>query len=143
MVILIDKYIIMNRKTSLIIKIFIFNICILIILFIWAINTFSYQSYFYIHSKVIKFNSYYVIEVLIKEEEVNQIKSNNKLLIGNKEYHYEIIKVDDNIVYQDNNNYFKINLFVSSLDKKYQINNYHLNIKIPTYNKKIINYLVE
>jgi len=140
---MIDTYIIMNRKTNLIIKLFIFNICILILLFIWGINTFTYQSYFHIHSKIIKFNSYYLVEVLIKEEEVNQIKNTNKLLIGNKEYNYEIKKIDNNIIYKNNTNYFKIYLNVNSLDEKYQINNYHINIKIPKYNKKIINYLVE
>ena len=140
---MIDTYIIMNRKTNLIIKLFIFNICILIMLFIWMINTFTYKSYFHIHSKIIKFNSYYLLEVLINEEEVNQIKNKDKLLIGEKVYYYKIDKIDNNILYKNNTNYFKVYLNVDSLDKKYQINNYHINIKIPKYNKKIINYLVE
>lgn len=140
---MIDTYIIMNRKTNLIIKLFIFNICLLITVFIWGINTFTYQIYFHIHSKIIKFNSYYLLEVLIKEEEVNQIKNTNKLLIGTKEYYYQIDKIDDNIIYKNNTNYFKIYLNVTSLEEKYLINNYHVDIKIPATNKKIINYLIE
>lgn len=140
---MIDGYIIMNRRTSLIIKMFVLNISIIIILVIWGINTFYYQSYFQIHSKLINFNSYYLLEVLVPEKEVNQITKENVLLIGNKTYNYNIYKVSDNIVYKDNINYIKLYLDVSCLEDKYKINNYRLNIKIPRENKKIINYFIE
>lgn len=140
---MIDSYIIMNRKTNLIIKIFIFNICIIIFLIIWGINTFYYQSYFHIHSKLLNFNSCYLLEVLIPEKEVNQIIERNELLIGEKNYNYIISEISDNIVYQDNINYFKLYLEVIGLEDYYKINNYRLDIKIPKENKKIINYFIE
>ena len=87
---MIDGYIIMNRRTNLIIKMFVFNISIIIILVIWGVNTFYYQSYFHIHSKLINFNSYYLLEVLIPEKEVNQIINKNVLLIGDQVYNYSV-----------------------------------------------------
>ena len=140
---MIDGYIIMNRKTNLIIKMFVFNISIIIILVIWGINTFYYQSYFHIHSKLINFNSYYLLEVLIPEKEVNQITKENVLLIGDKVYNYSVYKIDDSIIYRDNINYIKLYLDVYDLEEKYMINNYRLDIKIPKENKKIINYFIE
>lgn len=140
---MIDGYIIMNRKTNLIIKMFVLNISIIIILVIWGVNTFYYQSYFHIHSKLINFNSYYLLEVLIPEEEVNQITEGNVLLIGDKVYNYSVYNISDSITYQDNVNYIKLYLDVYCLDEKYRINNYRLDIKIPKENKKIINYFIE
>lgn len=140
---MIDGYIIMNRRTNLIIKMFVFNISIIIILVIWGVNTFYYQSYFHIHSKLINFNSYYLLEVLIPEKEVNQIINKNVLLIGDQVYNYSVYQVSNNIVYRDNINYIKLYLDVFYLEEKYKINNYQIEIKIPAYNKKIINYFIE
>lgn len=140
---MIDGYIIMNRRTDLIIKMFVFNISIIIILVIWGVNTFYYQSYFHIHSKLINFNSYYLLEVLIPEKEVNQIINKNVLLIGDQVYNYSVYQVSNNIVYRDNINYIKLYLDVFYLEEKYKINNYQIEIKIPAYNKKIINYFIE
>ena len=140
---MIDSYIIMNRSTNLIIKVLIFNICIIMFLVIWGINTFEYQSYFHIHSKLLKFNSYYLLEVLIPEKEVNQIAKENELLIGDKIYNYNLYDVSDYIVYQDNINYRKLYLEVLDLEDNYKINNYRLDIKIPKERKKIINYFIE
>jgi len=138
---MIDSYIILNRKTNTIIKIFILNIIIITVLFIWGINKFEYKSFFHIHSKIINFNSYFVLELLIPVKEVNQIKEQNRLFIGNKEYYYNIKKIEDNIIYQNNTNYQTIYLEIKNLDKKYLIDNYHIDIKIPKSSKKLIEYL--
>ena len=138
---MIDSYIILNRKTNTIIKILILNIIIIAVLFIWGINRFDYQSFFHIHSKIINFNSYFVLELLIPVKEVNQIKEQNRLFIGTKEYYYNIKEIDNNIIYQNNTNYQKIYLEVKKLDQKYLINNYHVDIKIPKSPKKLIEYL--
>ena len=118
---MIDSYIIMNRKTDLIIKVFVFNICLIVILVIWGINTLNYQSYFQIHSKILNFNSYYLMEVLIPVKEINQVINKNKLLIGGKNYNYVVYEISDDIVYQDNINYRKLYLEVINLDEKYII----------------------
>ena len=140
---MIDSYIIINRKTNLIIKCFVFNICVIMILIVWGINTFEYQSYFHIHSKILNFNSYYLMEVLIPEKEVNQIIKKKKLLIGNKEYTYHVDEVSDDIIYKNNINYKKMYLEVFKLDDIYKFNNYRLEIKVPKEKKKILDYLLE
>ena len=140
---MIDSYIILNRKVSPIIKIFILNIYIILVLLIWGINTLNYQNFFHIHSKVTKLNSYYVLEVLIPVKEVNQIIKQNTLIIGENKYNYKIYKIEDNIIYENNNNYQKIYLDVINLNDEYLINNYRIEIKIPSENKSIIKFLVE
>lgn len=140
---MIDGYIILNRKTKLIMNLFIFNIGVIIVFIIWAINTFYYQSYFHIHSKILNLNSYYLLEVLIPEKEVNQIIKENKLLIGERGYTYSVFDISDDIIYQNNTNYFQMYLEVYELDEVYKVNNYRLEIKIPKERKKIINYFIE
>lgn len=140
---MIDSYIILNRKPSLIIKIFIFNISIILVLLIWGINTLKYQNFFTFHSKIIYLNSYYVIEVLIPEKEVNQIINNNILLINDKKYNYSVYKIEKEITYKENTNYQKMYLKINNLEEKYLINNYRIDIKIPKNNKKIIEYIKE
>ena len=129
---MIDSYIILNRKISPIIKFFLLNICIISVLFIWGINNLSYKNFFHIHSKVTNFNSYYTLEILIPVKEVGQIKKQNNLFIGTKKYSYSIYKIEDNITYKNNTKYQKIYLKVTNLDKHYLINNYRLDIKIPS-----------
>lgn len=140
---MIDSYIIINRKTSPIIKFFLFNICIIIVLIIWGINTLEYKSFIHIHSKITNFNSYYVLEVLVPVKEVNQIIKQNNLYIGDKLYIYNIYDIEKNIIYKDDINYQTLYLEVKNLEKDYLINNYRLNIKIPKSKKTIIKYIIE
>lgn len=140
---MIDGYIIMNRKSNLIIKVFIFNICIVIILVIWGINTFEYQKKLKFHSRISNFNSYYLLEVLVPIKEVSQVIKENKLLIDDISYDYEINDIDEVLIVEKNVNYQKIYLLVNDLDNTYKINNLILDIKIPVSKKKIIKYFIE
>ena len=140
---MIDSYLIENRKTTPIIKLFLFNICLIIGFLIWGINTYPYKSFFHIHSKITNFNSYYVLEVLIPVKEVNQIINQNYLFIESKIYYYKLISKENNIIYKNNQNYQKIYLEIYNLDEKYLINNYQLEITIPKETKTIIKYLIE
>lgn len=140
---MINSYIILNQKTSFIIKFFIINISILIIFVIWGINTFYYQTFIQLHSKILYLNSYYYIEVLVPIKEVNQITKQNKIIIDSNQYNYKIYKLIPNIEYKNNENYQKVYLKVFNLDKIYQINGYELDIKILKEKKKIIDYFKE
>lgn len=140
---MIDSYIIMNRKSNLIIKIFVFNICIVIILIIWGINALEYQKKLNFHSKISNFNSYYLLEVLVPVKEVSQVIKKNELLIENISYDYKINNISDDLIVENNINYQKIYLLVNNLDEKYKINNLILDIKIPVSKKKIIKYFIE
>ena len=138
---MIDKYIILNRKPNNIIKIFIIIIIFLTGIVIWGINNFTYQKYLLVHSQILNLNSYYYLEVLIPAKEVNQITKQNSLWINQKKYTYRILKIDNNIIFQNQENYIKVNLEIDNLEKKYQVNGYHLDIKFKKKSKKIIEYL--
>ena len=133
---MIDGYIIMNRKSDLIIKVFVFNICIIIILIIWGINTLEYQKKLNFHSKISNFNSYYLLEVLVPVKEVSQVIKENKLLIENVSYDYKINNISSDLIIENNINYQKIYLSVNNLDDDYKINNLILDIKIPISNEE-------
>lgn len=133
---MIDSYIILNRKTNFIIKIFLYNICFLIILVIWWINTTNYQTFFHIHSQIQNLNSTFYMEVLIPVKEVKKITNQDKIVIDSKGYTYRVAKIEENIIYKNNINYQKLYLEIYHLDLTYQINGYHLEVKIPKENKK-------
>ena len=79
-----NSYIILNRKTSIIIKVFLYNIITLIIIVIWGINNFQYKNFIKIHSKVLNFNSFYYMEVSIPVKEVKKITNQNQIIINNQ-----------------------------------------------------------
>lgn len=138
---MIDSYVILHRKTKFIIKVFIFNVLFITLLVIWSINTFSYQSFFHIHSKILYSNSFYYLEVLIPVKEVNQITSQNKIIIDSKEYYYQVYKVEPESVYLNNENCQKIYLKIDNLEKEFLINGYQVDVKFLKEKKKIIDYL--
>ena len=125
---MIDKYIILNRKPTILIKLFICNIIFLTGLIIWSINTFSYQKYFLVHSQISSLNSYYCIKVLIPVKEVNKITSQNTLWINNKIYQYRVVKKDNKITYKNKTNYLNLYLVINHLEKEYQIDGYRIDV---------------
>ena len=135
------SYVILNRKPSLIIKIFIFNIIILISLIIWGINTLYYQTYLTFLSKVVNYNDKYVLEILTPISKVPQIKKQNKIIIDKNTYNYQIYEIDNNVVFINNTNYQKIFLEIPNLSTNYLINGYKMDVKFPGKKQKIINYL--
>lgn len=140
---MINSYIILNRKPKTVIILFVHIILFLLILAIWGINTLYYQSFFHIHSKILYQNSYYYLEVLIPAKEVETIATNQILIIESKSYNYHVYKTEPNIIYQNNQNYQKMYLVVTNLEKKYQVNGYQIDVKIKKEKKKIIEYLKE
>ena len=135
------SYVILNRKPSLIIKIFIFNIIILVSLIIWGINTLYYQTYLTFLSKVVNYNDKYVLEILTPISKVPQIKKQNKIIIDKNTYNYQIYEIDNNVVFINNTNYQKIFLEIPNLSTNYLINGYKMDVKFPGKKQKIINYL--
>ena len=141
---MINHYLILNRKPSFIIKTFILVISFIIIAVIWGVNTFYYQNFIILHSRIKYFdNSYYFIEVLVPVKEVKQIMKQNQIAINNKTYNYLIYKIDNNVTYINNENYQYVYLNVINLDDSYLINGYEIDVKILKERKKIIDYLRE
>lgn len=125
---MIDKYIILNKKMNIVMRVFIYNIILLTGLIIWCINTIPYQKYFLIHSQISSLNSYYCIEVLIPVKEVNRVISKNTLWINRKKYTYKVLKKDEKIIYKNKTNYLKLYLEVNNLEKEYLIDGYHIDV---------------
>ena len=140
---MINSYIILNRKTPFIMKLYIFIILSLTLFVIWSINTFYYQTFTQFHSKILKFNSFYYLEVLIPTKEVKQITSQNQIIIDSKKYNYKIYKIDANITYKNKQNYQKIYLEILNLEEDYLINGYQVDVKFFKERKKIIDYFKE
>lgn len=137
---MIDKHVILSRKTDLIIKVYIINFFIILALILYGINTLRYQTFFHIHSVVVNINSEYYIEVIVPVNDVSKIINKNKLLIASKEYNYQIYKIVPKVQYQNQTNYQKIYLKIVNLENKYQLDGYQIKIKIKKDNKKIIEY---
>ena len=137
---LIDSYIILNRKSSPTIKIFLFIIITLIFIVIWALNTLNINSIIHINSEIHNVHSYYLMKVIVPQKEVNNI-TNKKLLINGKIYKFNIYQKSPNIIYKNNNNYRELYLKIYNLDKEYQVNGYHINITLVGESKRILDYL--
>ena len=141
MIILIDTYILMNRKPKIILKLFIYNILILIVLVIYVLFNCNYTSYFYSDSKITLKDNMYLLKIMTPISDLSSISQNKFLLINDKEYMYQIYEIEDNLIYEDDSVYQIVYLKIWNLEDYYQINNYPLSIKIKGENKKIINYL--
>ncbi len=133
---MLDTYIIMNRKVGFIIKIFIINVSILLLLVIFWINTSTYKSYFQFHSLVVETTPFNFIEVLIPAKEVSYITNQDEIIIDSKKYHYQVEQISSDIIYQDGINYQKVYLKIIKLDLEYQKKGYHFIVKIPKEQKK-------
>ena len=112
-------------------------ITIIILMFIYIIFTYDYQSYYITKGKMLNNN----LEIMIPISDLKYLENNHKLIIDKKTYSYKISKIDDNL-YLDElyNNYKNITLKVSNLTN---IDNFVYEIKIPKEKKKLAKYLKE
>ena len=132
---LLEIDLILNRKkyskiynTSLIIT-------IIILVFIYIIFTYKYQSYYLIKGKI----NNNQLELLVNINDIKYIKDNNSLSIDNKKYSYKLTTISNDILVDDNyNNYKYIYLKVDNLTN---INNFVYEVKIPKENKTLAKYL--
>ena len=132
---LLEIDLILNRKkyskiynTSLIIS-------IIILVFIYIIFTYKYQSYYLIKGKI----NNNQLEILININDIKYIKNNNYLNIDNKKYSYKLTTISNDILVDDNyNNYKYIYLKVNNLNN---IDNFVYEVKIPKENKILAKYL--
>ena len=138
---MIDTYILLNRKTKLISKLFIYNILILIILMIYTLSKFEYTSYFYSNSQITFMDNYFLLKINTSLEDIQTISKSNSIIINNKEYMYQIYKIENDVMYENNNQYQVIYLKILNLEEYYWIENYSLNIKIEKERKVLIDYL--
>lgn len=136
---MLDSYILLNRQPKNIIKLFTFSIFLLFFILIFLINKLTYTPYLEKKSKVVFMNNNFYLEVEILQDEFNTISNNNKIIINNKEYFYNIDKIN---LDDSSDSRQKIYLYIENLSNSYKINNYILLVKFEKETKGVIDSLI-
>lgn len=137
---MLDKEIILNKKITK--SYFIIFFLTLMIVSIIILLFFPYKSYYQTNAIVTQDNNKYLLKIKTDLSSLKVISNCNFLTMDDNEYYYQIYKIDNYLLNQDDKNYLNVYLKLN-LDKKYQINNYVLPIKVEKETKRIINYLVD
>ena len=108
-------------------------ILIILLITIYIIFTYKYQSYYITKGKIVNNQ----LELLVNIEDIKYLKNNHTLEIENKCYQYTIVSISNELI---DNNYQYIHLKIDNITN---IDNYIYEIKIPKENKIIAKYLKE
>ena len=110
---------------------------VIILVVLYIIFTYNYQTYYISMGKVISNK----LELYILTDDLKYIKDNNEIELNNKKYHYKIDNIDDKLYIDDKyNNYLVVRL---SIDNFSSLDNSVYEVKISKENKKIYKYLYE
>lgn len=112
----------------------------LLILFIFLLN-YKISLYNTFDARIIRTEDGYYVQVLVPMD-IQTFIQNNKFLVDNKEYEYEIDNINEEYVSYNNKNYMLVNI-TSNLDKSYNIENNYLKIKQPIKKDTIFNILLK
>lgn len=135
----VNSYIILNKNTNKLIKLFIITSLFIVLLLVLTLNI-KYKKYYYLYGQVD--NNYRLILYCdIKYLEV--IKKNNKVVINNNTYNYKILSIDTNYTILNNtNNYIQLVIDIN-LNSEDKITNNILKLKVLVSNKKLFYYLID
>ncbi|MCI7241094.1 MAG: hypothetical protein MR550_00910 [Bacilli bacterium] len=135
----VNSYIILNKSTNKLIKLFIITSLFIILLLVLTLNI-KYKKYYYLYGQVD--NNYRLILYCdIKYLEV--LKKNNKVVINNNTYNYKILSIDTNYTVLNNtNNYIQVVIDIN-LNSEDKITNNILKLKVLVSNKKLFYYLID
>ena len=106
------------------------------------IIVFSYNYIDYYKSKgiVTKIDNNYYIKVKIFNKDIDTLTNNNKIIIDNKVYKYNI-KYFQNKLYISNKENYRYIYLQTELEDKYKIPDYIVDFKVEKQRKKIYKYL--
>ena len=135
----VNSYIILNKSTNKLIKLFIITSLFIVLLLVLTLNI-KYKKYYYLYGQVD--NNYRLILYCdIKYLEV--LKKNNKVVINNNTYNYKILSIDTNYTVLNNtNNYIQLVIDIN-LNSEDKITNNILKLKVLVSNKKLFYYLID
>ena len=135
----VNSYIILNKSTNKLIKLFIITSLFIVLLLVLTLNI-KYKKYYYLYGQVD--NNYRLILYCdIKYLEV--LKKNNKVVINNNTYNYKILSIDTNYTILNNtNNYIQVVIDIN-LNSEDKITNNILKLKVLVSNKKLFYYLID
>lgn len=132
---LLDIEVILQRKKYS--KIYNFGTIMIIILliFIYIISTYTYESYYTIKGKAVDNK----IELLINPEDIIYIKENSSLELDNITYQYTIDNIDSELLIDENyNNYQQVSLKILNFSS---IDNRIYEVSIPKERVSLAKYL--
>lgn len=124
-----------NKKVRLLNCLTVGIIFIVLIIFI-VFRNIKYEEFYINNGMVIDSN---VVELMVNVDELNHVTTNDKLKINDNTFAYTIISISD--VMFNNNYYYQKILLDIKLDKKSNIKNNILKIKIPLSKKTILKYI--
>lgn len=124
-----------NKKVRLLNCLTVGIIFIVLIIFI-VFRNIKYEEFYINNGMVIDSN---VVELMVNVDELNYVTTNDKLKINDNTFAYTIISISD--VMFNNNYYYQKILLNIKLDKKSNIKNNILKIKIPLSKKTILKYI--
>lgn len=107
------------------------------IILIFLIFAFNYDFEFYYNTKATYYKNNSMLKISIPIDDVDEITENNKLILGNMEYEYDVNKITNQLIQGVNMQQYSDILLDLRLDKKYKIENNLLDIKIKYDEKNI------
>ncbi len=124
-----------NKKVRLLNCLTVGIIFVVLIIFI-VFRNIKYEEFYINNGMVIDSN---VVELMVNVDELNYVTTNDKLKINDNTFAYTIISISD--VMFNNNYYYQKILLNIKLDKKSNIKNNILKIKIPLSKKTVLKYI--
>lgn len=138
----IDNEIILQRKISPLVYVYIMIIIVLILSLIIFCFLCYYKSYYRTRGVIVYEDNEYYIKIYIPLEDIVYITDNNIVKINNKDYVYSVFDIGSEY-FTDNNDTFQIIKIKCDLDKKYRFNNLTFDLNFVRCNKRIIDYILK
>lgn len=133
-----DKYILLNRKPSKILKIYIIALLLLLFILTFFVVKIKFTPYLIKRAEIVYVENNYYLKLNTKINELNDLSSNKIILIDNKKYFYKNYKINSKGI---NSDVVILYLDVENMPMSYKINNYQLLIKLELKKKGLIKYL--
>lgn len=124
---------------------FVYKIVLLVMIFIvcmtFIILNMNYQTVLNLDAMVKRVNNIYLVMMQVSADDIKYIINNNKIKIDDDEFYYEVYKIDKELYISDNMKNYKVVYLRLNLDKKYQVDNLAVSVKVNKENKMIFEYL--
>jgi len=114
----------------------------LLISFFLIIFLYSYTEYYENYGIMKEKENNYYLKVKVLVDDLNILKSNNKLFIDNSAYNYEVFDFDNELLVDINKNNYKYLYLKVDIPNNYKISNYIVKFKVEEGKKRIYEYLI-
>lgn len=136
----IEAEIFLRKEISFVYKI-VLLVMILIVCMTFIILNINYQTVLNLDAMVKRVNNIYLVMMQVSADDIKYIINNNKIKIDDDEFYYEVYKIDKELYMSDNMKNYKVVYLRLNLDKKYQVDNLAVSVKVNKENKMIFEYL--